>query len=145
MTTPTAVLAPVRFTAPLTSPQGLYLATMWTGEIGPTRWLDSGVEVRGDNYGGESASGLWDADWCTPPALDGPRKEGERPGILDPFTPITVWSYDECDLIAPSRAEVRQRGQQVFRLEEQTAVEREFAERLLADAVDAPEGIGPGG
>lgn len=87
----------MRFTAPLTnpSPQGLYPATMWNEETGPTRWLDSGVEVR-----------------------------RARP-----------------DRAEPSRAEVRQRAQQVFRLEEQTAVEREFAERRLADAADTPEGI----
>lgn len=143
MTTPTPVLAPVYFDAPLVNPApfGLYAATMWTEETGPTRWLDSGVEVRGMNYGGDGASGVWDADWCTPPALDGPRKEGDRPGILDPFPAMTVWAYDECDLTEPSRAEVRQRAQQVFRLEEQTAVEREFAERLLIDAAATAEGI----
>jgi hypothetical protein len=143
MTTPTPVLAPVYFDAPLVNPapQGLYPATQWTEETGPTRWLDSGVEVRGMNYPDGQASGVWEADWCTPPALDGPRKEGVRPGILDPFPAITVWSYDECDLTAPSRAEVRARAAQVFRLEEQPAVERAFAERLLIDAAATPEGI----
>lgn len=144
MTTPTPVLAPVYFDAPLVNPAplGLYPATQWTEEgDGPTRWLDSGVEVRGMNYPDGQASGVWGADWCTPPALDGPRKEGERPGILDPFPAITVWAYDECDLTAPSRAEVRARAAQVFRLEEQTAVEREVAERLLIDAAATPEGI----
>lgn len=105
------------------------------------RWLDSGVEIRGENYGGEGASGVWDAPWCPPPALDGPRKDGERPGSLDPFTPMTVWAYDQCDFTAPSRAEVRQRAQQTLRLQEQVAVERKFAARLLAEAAALPAGI----
>lgn len=66
--------------------------------------------------------------------MPGQIKEGERPGILPPFEPVTVWAYDECDLTAPSRAEVEQRAAQIFRLEEQVAVEREFATRLLLDA-----------
>lgn len=145
MTTPTAVLAPVRFTAPLVNPnpQGLYAATTWTEETGPTRWLDSGVEVRGANFGGDQASGVWGASWCASLADLGPDdiKTGDRPGILDPFEAVTVWAFDSCDLTAPSRAEVRARAAQVFRLEEQTAVEREFSERLLSDAAATPEGI----
>ncbi|ORB32797.1 hypothetical protein [Mycobacterium persicum] len=130
---------PVHFETPLVnpSPGGLYPATQWTEEgDGPTRWLSGGVEVRGGNYSDGQASGIWDAPWCEPPALDGPRKEGERQTILDIFEPVTVWAYDECDLTAPSRAEVRQRAAQILRLEEAVAVEREFAARLLLDAAD---------
>lgn len=130
---------PVHFEAPLVnpSPGGLYPATNWTEEgDGPTRWLSGGVEVRGQNYSDGQASGIWDAPWCPPPALDGPRKEGERQTILDIFEPMTVWAYDECDLTAPSRAEVQTRAAQILRLEEQPAVEREFAARLLLDAAD---------
>lgn len=147
MTAPTPTtytdMLPVRFDAPLLNPApaGLFAVTQWADETGPLRWLDSGVEIRGANYGGQDASGVWDADWCTPPALDGPRKEGERPGWLDPFPPTTVWAYDQCDLTAPSRAEVRQRAQQTLRLQEQVAVEREFAARLLAEAAALPGGI----
>lgn len=131
---------PVDFVAPLVNPapNGLYAATTWTEEAtGPTRWLASGVEVRGFNFGGEHASGVWGTAWCTPPQVgQTERKDGERPAILDPFDPMTLWAYDECDLTAPSRAEVRERAAQILRLEEQTSAEREFAERLKLDAAD---------
>ena len=131
---------PVQFEPPVQNPapNGLYAATTWT-EIAadqPSRHL-SGVEVRSvGNYGGDGAFGLWPNDSCATgtepdPAL---RKEGIRPGGLDPFESVTVWAYDECDLTAPSRTEVRARALQIMRLEEQTAVEREFAERMKADA-----------
>lgn len=129
---------PLHFETPLVnpSPGGLYPATNWTEEgDGPTRWLSGGVEVRGSNYSDGQASGIWDAPWCEPPALDGPRKEGDRQSILDVFEPVTVWAYDECDLTAPSRA-VQARAAQILRREEQPAVEREFAARLLLDAAD---------
>jgi hypothetical protein len=140
MTTPTPVLAPVHFEAPPVNPTafGLYASTVWT-EIGsdePSRHL-TGVEVRpGGNYGGENASGIWGAPWCSVPPFGGDRKEGQRPGGLDPFEPMTVWAYDECDLTEPSRAEVQQRAMHIMRLEEQVVVEREFAERLKLDAAD---------
>lgn len=143
VTTHTAML-PTHFEVPAVNPapHGLYPATFWTEEAdGPTRWLGSGVEVRGANYGGADAAGVWDADWCAPPAIDGPRKQGQRPPILDPFDPVTVWGYDECDLTEPSRAEVRARAAQIMRLQEQSMVEREFAERLLTDAADTAAGI----
>ncbi|MCV7223638.1 hypothetical protein [Mycolicibacterium elephantis] len=150
MTAPTPTIytdmLPVRFDAPLLNPapNGLFAATQWADETGPLRWLDSGVEVRSaGNYGGEDASGVWDAEWCPPPdpATVGQRKEGDRPDNLDPFAPMTVWAYDQCDLTAPSQAEVRQRAQQILRLQEQTAVEREFAARLLTEAAALPGGI----
>ncbi len=131
---------PVQFEPPLQNPAptGLYAATTWTdiAPNQPSRHL-SGVQVRPvGNYGGEGASGLWPNDSCATgtepdPAL---RKEGTRPSGLDPFESVTVWSYDECDLTAPSREEVQARALQIMRLEEQTAVEREFAERMKADA-----------
>ncbi|KUH86305.1 hypothetical protein [Mycobacterium sp. IS-1556] len=142
VTTHPAML-PVHFEVPVVNaaPQGLYPATFWTDDTGPTRWLN-GVEVRGANYGGADAAGVWEADWCTPPAIDNDeRKEGTRPPILDPFDPLTVWGYDECDLTEPSRAEVRDRAAQIMRLQEQPMVEREFAERLLTDAADTAAGI----
>ncbi|PBD11481.1 hypothetical protein LIX17_06805 [Mycobacterium avium subsp. hominissuis] len=148
MTAPTPTtytdMLPVRFVAPLLNPapNGLFAATQWTDESGPLRWLDSGVEIRGENYGGDDAFGVWDADWCSPPdPATAARKEGERPGWLDPFAPITVWAYDQCDITAPSRAEVRRRAQQILRLQEQNAVEREFAARLLIEAAATPGGI----
>lgn len=204
---------PVRFEAPPLnpSPNGLFAATVW----GPTdipRWMISGVEIKGPNYGGEQAFGVWNAPWCgmivevwidaasgtwtftvdgqttgalayditstnlrnaivalsnvdaddvsvsgfegghfvtftrrrefdiDDASLDGTGragetlKFGERPDVLDPFEAMTVWAYDECDLTAPSRKEVDRRAPQILRLEEQVAVEHEFANRLLTDA-----------
>lgn len=130
---------PVPFEPPLLNPTGfgLFAATTWT-EIGsdqPSRHL-GGVEIRPvGNYGGEHASGVWNAPWCGEPT-PGQTKTGTRPDILDPFDPITVWAYDECDLTEPSRAEVQDHAAQILRLEEQVMVEREFAERLKLDAAD---------
>jgi hypothetical protein len=130
---------PVPFEVPLLNPTafGLYASTLWT-EVStdqPARHL-MGVEVRpAGNYGGENSAGIWDAPWCGDPE-PGQLKEGIRPGILDPFEPVTVWAADECDLTEPSRAEVMARAQQIMRLEEQVAVERQFAERLKLDAAD---------
>lgn len=138
----TPVLQAVIYDAPLVnpSPQGLYAATTWTETTGPPRWLAEGVQIRPWNYGGENAFGVWDADWCAGPtgSDEGDLKTGVRPDMHpEPFPAITVWAYDECDLTAPSQAEVRARAQQVLRLEEQTAVERSFAGRLLSDAAAA--------
>ncbi|MCV7368531.1 hypothetical protein CRI77_22430 [Mycolicibacterium duvalii] len=138
-------MLPARFDVPALNPAtpGLYATTSWTevaaGE--PSRHIN-GVEVRGPNYGGKDAAGVWTAPWCSVPPIDSPeRKEGTRPGILDPFEPVTVWAYDECDLTEPSRREVEARAAQVFRLQEQPMVEREFAARLLVDAGELPGGI----
>lgn len=138
ITTYDAMLA-VPFTPPPVSPapNGLYGATQWMPESGPTRWLDSGVQVRpAGNYGGDQSFGVWSADWCA--SLDDltpdDRKAGLRPEIPAPFEAMTVWAADECDLTEPSQAEVQQRAAQVFRIEEQNAVERQFAARLLTDA-----------
>lgn len=138
-------MLPVHFEAPAVNPAtpGLYTATFWT-EVGtdePSRFLN-GVELRGPNYGGDNAAGIWGAPWCAVPPIDqDERKEGTRPPSLDPFEPVTVWAYDECDLTEPSRAEVQARAGQVFRLQEQPMVEREFAARLLVDAGEVPGGI----
>jgi hypothetical protein len=209
-------LLPVDFPTPLVLPTnfGLYAAV---GEWQPdpdSRFL-SGVRVRGSNYGGENAFGVWGGGWCgevitvtssgsdvwsvtvdgdsasgiahdatadtvrtdvaalasltgetvgvTSPAagtwvitltkrhdvsVDGDSitsktetKFGTRPDILDPFAPITVWAYDECDLTEASRAEIIARAGQILALEEQVGVEREFAARLLLDANDLPGSI----
>lgn len=141
MTTP-AVIPALEWDVPLVnpSPSGLYTATSWTEVTGPSRFLGAGVRFRSHNYGGESAFGVWDAQWCVDP--DGQLKEGERPGFLDPFAPITVWAYDECDLTDQTRTDILERVQQNLRLLEQTAVERELAERLLIDAGTAGSGTG---
>jgi len=137
MTTP--VIQALIFDPPLVtpSPQGLYAATTWTDDPGPSRFLSDGVQIRPWNYGGADAFGVWgDEPWCSLPESGSESlKSGVRPDMdPDPFAPITVWTYDECDLTAPSQAEVNTRVQQVLRLEEQTAVETAFAAQLLADA-----------
>jgi len=134
-------MLPVDFPAPPVNPApfGLYAVTAWTTEDGPTRFLN-GVQVRNmGNYGGADAFGVWGAPWCPPPPLDTePRKEGTRPADLDPFDPIVVWAYDQCDARPGTQPEIEARAAQILRLEEQTAVERTVADRLLMDADDLP-------
>ncbi|AHB79333.1 major capsid pentamer protein [Mycobacterium phage JAMaL] len=138
MTAPVDVIDVVHFTPPPLNPTtyGLYGA-VGTWQTDPDNRWHHGVEFRsGGNYGGEGSFGIWNAPWCGTPDPADQLKTGERPDNLDPFYPVTVWAYDECDLTAPSRAEVEARAAQVLRLEEQVAVEREFAARLLLDAAD---------
>lgn len=138
----TAALIPaIEYEAPLVNPapQGLYTVTSWNEVAGPSRFLGEGVRIRPHNYGGSDAFGVWDATWCVDPA---DTKEGTRPDPdTTPFDPIVAWAYDQCDLTAPSQAEVRQRAAQNLRLLEQAAVETEFGTRLLADA-DTPDAAG---
>ncbi|KAA1431095.1 MULTISPECIES: hypothetical protein [Mycolicibacter] len=129
---------PLHFEAPPVNPTafGLYTSTAWT-EIGadqPSRHLH-GVEVRGNSYPNGQSAGVWNAPWCGDPA-PGQLKQGHRPDILDAFEPMVLWAADECDLTAPSRAEVIANAAQILRLEEQVMAEREFAERLKLDAAD---------
>lgn len=145
VTTHTAPL-PVAFTVPPVNPTayGLYgaVGTWQANALG--RWRH-GVDFRPvGNYGGAGSFGVWSAPWCVSPGDLGPDdiKTGTRPAGLDPFEPVVVWAYDECDLTEPSRAEVQARAAQVLRLEEQVAVERELAGRLLLDAAELPGGIG---
>lgn len=129
LTEPPAVV----FDAPLVNPAptGLYAATAWNDEGEPYRWLQAGVQVRPHNYGGEAAFGVWDATWCVPP---NDTKYGVRPNMAPaPFDAIVVWAYDDCDPTKESQAEVVTRVQQNMRLNEQTAVETEFAARALLD------------
>lgn len=132
-------MLPVQFEVPLAnpSPQGLFAATAFAEEAGPTRFLaQEGVDFRVHNYGGGAATGVWGAPWCVSPddLTDDDVKEGVRPDFPDTFVPMTVWAYDECDLTAPSQDEVRERVKQNLRLTEQISAEREFADRLLTDA-----------
>ena len=134
MTTTPVTDVPVQFDPPLAEPltTGLYPVTRWSEATGPSRFLLAGVQMSVHNYGGEHAFGVWGAGWCGDPGSE--VKGGERPDWPDPFDPITVWAYDQCDLSAPSRGEVQARAAQNMRLLEPVAVEREFAARLLADA-----------
>ncbi|SHR31745.1 gp13 protein [Mycobacteroides abscessus subsp. bolletii] len=134
----TSALSPVLFDAPLVNPNplGLYPAAQWTESADPLRWLPSGVEIRPWNFGLAGSFGVWAAAWNARAGDLGPDdvKHGQRPAGLAAFAAVTVWAADECDLTAPSQAEVRTRAAQTLRLMEQGAVEREFAARLLEDA-----------
>ena len=135
----TASLSPVVFDPPLANPvsTGLFSGVTWTEEDGPLRWLGPGVDIRVWNYGGEPSYGVWQAD---PTALTADlesgdvKQPGDRPDWPDTFLHFTSWAADDCDLTAPSQAEVRKRAEQIHRLNEQTAVEDYFAERMLLDA-----------
>ena len=144
MTAP--VLLPLYFEPPLQNPNpdGLFAATDWQvpAEVGTSSEGDAvrhlnGVQFRRvGNYGGEEQFGLWPNDSCATGTVPDPtlRKEGLRAGEDNTFASATLWAYDECDLTAPSRAEVRARAAQILRLEEQTAYEAEFAAVMLQDA-----------
>lgn len=125
-------LNPVEFEAPLVNPDGigLFQATTFPGADAVPRWLAEGVRIRPHNYDTEN-TGVWAAPWCGDPGTE--TKDGTRPALEDPFAPIVVWAYDECDLTAPSRTEVETRARQNLRLREEPNVEREFAGRLLLD------------
>lgn len=135
----TSSLSPVVFDPPLVnpSPTGLFSAVAWTDEDGPLRWLGPGVDVRVWNYGGGPSYGVWQAD---PFALSRDLESGDvkvpgdRPDWPDTFLDFTSWAADDCDLTAPSQADVRKRAAQIHNLNEQTAVEEFFADRLMLDA-----------
>lgn len=146
----TTSLSPVVFNAPLVNPAptGLFSAVQWNEDDGPLRWLGPGVEVRLFNYGMESSFGVWQSD---PFASESSLEEtdvklaGGHPEETDPFTHYTSWAADACDLTQGSQDEVLVRAQQVLRLNEQTAVEEMFSDRLLTDAgaiVDAGGVVG---
>lgn len=127
-----APLPALYYDAPMVDPanRGLYGAVDWVTESGPSRWLGEGIVVRQYNYGGHHAFGVWDATWCAQP---GDTKGGVRPENLPPFEAMVVWAYDECDLTVPSQEEVRARAFHNLEMQEQHAVEKEFAARMLLD------------
>ncbi|MHC9292049.1 hypothetical protein ACRCUN_06250 [Mycobacterium sp. LTG2003] len=134
----TAALSPIVFDAPLVNPapNGLVVATQWTDDPGPLRWLPSGVDFRVFNYGGGTAFGVWIAPWCAAESDLTPTdiKDGERPEFPNTFVALTTWAVDECDLLRRSRDEVRTRAQQVHRLQEPNQIEKTLATRMLTDA-----------
>lgn len=138
----TSVLTPIQFDAPLInpSPGGLFAVTLWsdTAAGDPPRWLAEGVQIRPHNYGGGEAFGVWVAPWNAQAAdlTEDDVKIGTRPGIPDPFIAMTIWAEDHCNLalMADSRDDVRTRAAHNLRMNEQQAVESQFAARLLDDA-----------
>jgi len=133
-----STLLPTRVDAPASNPApgGLFAAVDWQPVDGPSRFL-AGVALRGINFPGDQV-GVWNVAWCAVPDLDGPRKEGDRGGVLDPFEAVTAWAFDSCDAREPSRREVEQRAAQALKLREPVVVAREFAARLMLDADDLP-------
>lgn len=133
-------LPAVQFTFPAVNPApgGLLAAVTWQPEDGPPRWGPSGVQPRiPTNYGGEDATGVWDAPWlAAEDDLDpGDIKTGARPDMPeDPFPSVTVYGFDWCNPSEPARAEVEQRARQNLRLMEPGLVENTFATRALTDA-----------
>lgn len=108
----------VEGTTIVTSPSpGIYLVSHQWG-------LNATTSVNGGSLTGPSAGATIE------PVI----KSGERPDDGLPFAPITVYGADECGVGPESEAEILVRAQQNIRLLEPVAVEREFAERLLADA-----------
>ncbi|OHU29028.1 hypothetical protein [Mycobacteroides chelonae] len=134
----TTGFAPVEFDVPLVNPApiGLVAATQWTDEAGPLRWLPSGVEFRVFNYGGETQFGVWTAPWNASESELAPTdvKTGVRPEFPENFVAQTTFASDECDVLKPSRDEVRVRAQQVHRLLEPIQTEKTLATRMLTDA-----------
>lgn len=149
----TAALLPVDFTPPAlppATPFGLYSSVQWietvTGDAA-RRWLPSGVLIRDiNNYGSESAFGIWGAPWSAAAEDLDPEdiKTGPREDVSDrePVPAMTVYGFDRnlcgddtteplTDLV---RAEVRARAARALELNEQAAVEREFATRQLTAA-----------
>lgn len=144
MTAP--VLQALQFEPPLQNPNpyGLFAATDWQvpAEVGTSSEGDAVRHLNGvtfrqvGNYGGDAQSGIWPNDSCATGTVPDPalKKDGLRADADETYESVTLWAYDECDLTAPSRAEVRARAAQILRIEEQTNYEAEFAARLLADA-----------
>lgn len=141
----TSALAPVYVDAPIVPPApfGLLNATQWLPVEGPLRWLDSGMELKVFNFGGDSQFGVWVDDYCAGEADVAAADsivEGDRPASPDEFLAVTTWARDDCDLTKRSQEEVRTRATQVHALQEPLAVEAAFAERLLGDA-PSPESV----
>ncbi|WP_020109607.1 hypothetical protein [Nocardia sp. 348MFTsu5.1] len=124
---------PVEYVAPLASPTP---SGLWRVATGPLRLPEhawSGIAVKPVNAGG--GFGTWEMDPCYAPLDPDARKDGERPAPLEPFFPLVTWGFDECDP-QETDEQVLVQARQNQRLGEPTAVEADFAARLMIDAVD---------
>ena len=143
VTTETSLL-PTYFTPALINPApgSLVSATTWVEEGGTPRWLTEGIAFLSavvGNYSGDLSSGTWAGRFCSEPGSDlssgqSDFKTGTRPDDGLPWAAETYWSYDACSLDAPSRAEVKQRAQQVLRMRWPNLAARDFITRVVADA-----------
>ena len=122
-------LPPLDYTAPLARPSGggLYAAATLIDRPDPSR-LSGGVAIWPTNC--DPAFGAWPADPCADTA--GLTKSGDRSAPTDPFEPVVVWGYDECDPTETDDA-VIERAEHNLVLGEQITVEAALAARLLAD------------
>lgn len=126
---------PVHWRAPAANPAGLGLAEAASPLSTPDalRLLATqGVAVESPNCGG--AWGTWDAAWCPgdPGEPPGP-KGGPRGPVSEPFPPVVVWGWDQCD---PQEADtdLQARARQLVNVHFPRALEEAFAARALADA-----------
>lgn len=129
------MLPPFDYLAPQVNPTytGLYAVATLIDTTLATR-LSGGVRIHPVNCGGNA--GTWPSDPCA--AVPGElRKAGTRPTPADPFSPVTVWGWDQCDP-TETEADVRSRAEQAVRLSEQGMVESALSLRLATD--DAPLG-----
>lgn len=121
---------PIDFQATPVNPSvgGLYQAATLIDVPAPSR-LSAGVQIRPVNC--SPAHGTWNTDPCAEPVG---KKSGERADPLDPFDPVLVWGYDQCD---PTETveDVRMRALQNLRLNEQEYAEFVLGERLEKDAL----------
>lgn len=122
------------YDSPLVNPTGGGLYAASTGPLPmPDHWY-GGIEIWPVNCA--SGFGTWTDPCFDVDADPDARKDGERADPLPPFTPVTVWGYDECALITQSADATLTRARQNQRLHEQTLVEAEFGARLLDEATD---------
>lgn len=132
MTTPTSFPV-VNYDAPPVNPSahGLYLVSAIHDQAaGAPARIIGGVDLWPINY--DTGWGTWDSEPCSTPE-PGALKYGVRSHPEDPFAPLTVWGYDQCDPTETAET-IKARALQNLRLHEQGLVEAHFADRLLADA-----------
>lgn len=123
-------LPPLDYTAPIARPHGggLYAAATLIDRPDPSR-LSGGVSVWPTNC--DPAFGAWPADPCADTA--GLSKTGDRSSPTEPFEPVVVWGYDECDPVETDE-QVLARAEHNLLMGEQITVEAALAARLLVDA-----------
>lgn len=122
-------LPPIDYQAPPLNAVGLGLYAAATLVDSATR-LSGGVIIHPYNCG--TNVGSWPSDPCATPEPDA-RKSGERTAPGDPFLPITLWGYDECDLIETDE-QLLGRAQHGLMLTEEQHVAEAFKARADDDA-----------
>lgn len=134
---PHTTLPPVEFVVPMQNPRpgGLLSQIRWAStDDDVPRWLASGVQFRNRNTGLDLSIGQWDVPTlCGDPGEQRKRGHG-RTDDPQPFTPLTLWASDDCDTLADSQTETRERVLQAMRLHTEQFLETHLAGRLGEDA-----------